>query len=272
MDKNIRSRQPDDALWTYEQMPLSPSPTVENSQAHSSLDSQKLVLPGPQSANGELYSDHTLALPMHVQQEIPFTVPATDYSRIAGSTPTAYAFPPVSGAPLRASSRMQAGHRSSLARFLWWFAFIGVVIAIATVVTLFLPSVLAQQNQQGIVATSTTTVQPTPTMVPPTPTPISTTLNGVTITPGQFFLTTDCQPNNGFRCAITLQASFAQQARTFWLATAQPRTSIQFRPDRGVLQPGQQMQLVINVRTKCPYKGSLFFTIKGKHLTVPLYC
>jgi hypothetical protein len=188
-------------------------------------------------------------------------------SNIYGSPPD-----PTMAIPLPANSRMRAGRKPSVVRVIWWFVLVGVVVASAIVVALFLPAVLTQQNQQGVVASTTAIAQPTPTMVQPTPTPISKTLNDITFTPGQFLLTTDCQFDNGSRCTLTLQASSALQTRAVWLATAQPKTSIQFNPHQGTLRRGQQTQLIIFVKGTCPYQGSLLFTVKGEHLTVSLHC
>jgi hypothetical protein len=176
-------------------------------------------------------------------------------------------------APLPANSRVRAGRKLSVVGAIWWFALVGVVVASAIVGALFLPSVFAQQNQQGVVASVAATAQPTPTMVPtPTPTPSSKMLNNITFTPGQFLLTTDCQLDNGYRCTLTLRASAALQNRASWSATAQPKTSIQFTPHQGTLKRGQQTQLIIFVKGTCLYQGSLLFTVKGEHLTVPLSC
>jgi hypothetical protein len=251
-------------------------------QRQSEPDPEKLVLPSLQPANESLYSDYTLELPMQARQEMPLTAPATSYYNTPGSSigsslpPTSniYSRPPdpTMAIPLSANPRMRAGRKLSVVRVIWWFTLVGVIVASTIVVALFLPAVLAQQNQQGAAASATAIAQPTPTMLKPTPTPISKTLNDITFTPGQFLLTTDCQFDNGSRCTLTLQASSALRTRTVWLATAQPKTSIQFNPHQGTLRQGQRTQLIIFVKGTCPYEGSLLFTVKGEHLTVPLHC
>ena len=255
-------------------------------QGQSEPDLQKLVLPGlQQPADASLYRAHTQELP-----EMPLTGSAIGYNKIAGAsmgsslppTSSVYGFPPVDtalphpmvAAPLPANSRMRAGRKLSVVRAIWWFALVGVVVTTAIVGTLFLPAVFAELNQQGVVASITPTALPTPTMVQPTPTPtpVSKTLNNITFTPSQFLLTADCHTDNGYRCTLTLQASAALQTRTSWSVTAQPKTSIQLNQRQGTLRRGQQAQLIIFVKGTCLYQGSLLFTVKGGHLTVPLSC
>ncbi len=139
------------------------------------------------------------------------------------------------------------------------------------------PSPVTSHFQSSTVTstpTSTVVITPRPTATPSprvTPLPASQTVENITVTPGGLRLPQDCQPDNGYRCTVTLTANEHANKHTKWSAVIQSKNTT-FQPDQGNLSQGQSTQIIIFIRQQCPYHATLDITIRNQHLLVPLTC
>jgi len=118
------------------------------------------------------------------------------------------------------------------------------------------------------------TATPSPTPSPrPTPTPTSASTSGLVATPSQFYAESDC-PFHGHRytCIATLSLPQGYQGNLAWSASSTGLDQVSLSPSAGVLSPGQQQQVTIQVRATCPISGSLTFSAGGSTITVPWSC
>ena len=97
------------------------------------------------------------------------------------------------------------------------------------------------------------------------------TINGLSILPTHFTVQSDCQPDNGYRCTVTLYAAQDIQDDTQWQAFSDSLNTM-FSPPNGTIEPGQQQQVIVYLYDSCPYNGTLVFSIEDNNLTVPVSC
>ncbi|MBV9229590.1 MAG: hypothetical protein JOZ18_09785 [Chloroflexi bacterium] len=170
------------------------------------------------------------------------------------------------------SNTSMSGHRGRKFGFFSWLIAAVSCIAIAAMVLGLLvfmqPSLLSpepgpQNNPQ----------QPTPSPTQlPSPTPSSTVSTGnVTVIPNHFNVATDCQVDNGYRCTATLILSQDAQGSLAWHAFGNG-VATKFSPAYGTLSPGQQQQVIIYLYNKCPYTGTVNFSVAGHNIAVPVRC
>jgi hypothetical protein len=127
--------------------------------------------------------------------------------------------------------------------------------------------------QQQSLLTSTPLSTPSPTPLP-TPSPPPTTIQqkitgGITISPASFTLPINCQPDNGYRCTMTLSANNNAAKSTSWSNSLSGAT---IHPARGTITRGQHTQVLIYIPHQCPYHGTLTVTIKKQRIEIPLSC
>ena len=99
----------------------------------------------------------------------------------------------------------------------------------------------------------------------------TTTIQGVSLLPTHFTVQSDCQPDNGYRCTITLYAAQDIADDLQWQASSDGITT-KFSPPNGRLEQGQQQQVIVYIYDPCPYNGTLLFSIGDDNLTVPVNC
>ena len=99
----------------------------------------------------------------------------------------------------------------------------------------------------------------------------TTTVQGVSILPTHFTVQSDCQPDNGYRCTVTLYAAQNISDDLSWQASSEGITTKLIPPD-GQLEQGQQQQVIVYIYDPCPYNGTLLFTVGNDNLTVPVSC
>jgi serine/threonine protein kinase len=125
-------------------------------------------------------------------------------------------------------------------------------------------------------ATSSRTPSPTPSPSPqpsatlsPAPTPIPE----LTVSPGGFNAQTDC-PMRGhlYICTAILALSQNAPGGLMWSASSSGLPQVSFSPSSGALDPGQQQQVMIAVRSDCPATGSLLFSGGGSTVTMTWSC
>ncbi len=97
------------------------------------------------------------------------------------------------------------------------------------------------------------------------------TIQGVSILPTHFTVPSDCQPDNGYRCTVTLYAAQNINDDLSWQASSEGITT-KFSPPDGQLEQEQQQQVIVYIYDPCPYNGTLLFTIGNDNLTVPVRC
>ncbi len=97
------------------------------------------------------------------------------------------------------------------------------------------------------------------------------TIQGVSILPTHLTVQSDCQPDNGYRCTVTLYAAQNITDDLSWQASSEGITT-KFSPPDGQLEQGQQQQVIVYIYDPCPYNGTLLFTIGNDNLTVPISC
>lgn len=103
------------------------------------------------------------------------------------------------------------------------------------------------------------------------PTQGTATVQGVSIVPTHFNVQSDCQPDNGYRCTVTLYAAQDIVDDLQWQASSDG-ISTKFSPESGKLERGQQQQVIVYIYDTCPYNGTLLFTLGNDNLTVPVNC
>ena len=99
----------------------------------------------------------------------------------------------------------------------------------------------------------------------------TTTVQGVSVLPTHFTVQSDCQPDNGYRCTITLYAAQNVSDALQWQASSDGITT-KFNPSDGTIGQGQQQQVIVYIYDSCPYDGTLLFSIGDNNLTVPVHC
>ena len=99
----------------------------------------------------------------------------------------------------------------------------------------------------------------------------TTTAQDVSILPTHFTVSSDCQPDNGYRCTVTLYAAHNISDDLQWQASSEGITT-KFSPPDGRIEPGQQQQVIVYIYNACPYNGILLFSISNDKLTVPVNC
>ena len=99
----------------------------------------------------------------------------------------------------------------------------------------------------------------------------TSTVQGVSILPTHFSVRSDCQPDNGYRCTVTLYAAQDMVDDLQWQASSDG-VSTHFSPESGKLEQGQQQQVIVYLYDTCPYNGTLLFTLGNDNLTVPVSC
>jgi hypothetical protein len=147
-------------------------------------------------------------------------------------------------------------------------------LVIAVVVLILLFAILPARNTPPNKNTQSHLQTPVPTSAPsPSPSPTTNViLNAqVSVLPDHFNVAGDCQTDNGYRCTLTLVASQGLSHAVAWSA-ASPNLATNYHPTSGVLEPGQQQQIILYIYTPCPFSGSFVFSIEGGTITVPLRC
>ncbi len=91
------------------------------------------------------------------------------------------------------------------------------------------------------------------------------------MTPNSFDIQNDCQPDNEYRCTITLALSSDADNAVSWSASLKG-VDHDFHPRRGRLEPGQQQQIIVYLYETCPIEAEFDIAMKHQHLNVPLHC
>ena len=99
----------------------------------------------------------------------------------------------------------------------------------------------------------------------------TTTIQGVSVLPTHLSVQSDCQPDNGYRCTITLYAAQNISDDLQWQASSDGITT-KFSPSDSKIEQGQQQQVIVYIYDPCPYNGTLLFAIGNDNLTVPVNC
>ncbi len=245
----------------------------------------RILLPGQEAVTATTYSDQTMPLNIgHLPTTAPnisapsVAVPKAEplgasifYPPIAASYPGSYQVPPVPP---------NGQNRARFSRGTWWLilpigiAIIAIVLALLVipVSASWLPQITAKTAPKSVVPTPAAP-SPIPTAIP-TPTPMDTnavSTNGVTLTPGDFNIQNDCQPDNEYRCTITLALAPDATNAVSWSASLSG-VDHDFHPRRGRLEPGQQQQIIIYIYETCPIDAQFDVAMKHQHLNVPLHC
>jgi hypothetical protein len=159
-------------------------------------------------------------------------------------------------------------------------AVVAIVLALLVIpVSAFWLPQSAPKTASKSVASQPTTAAPAsvPTSVPtlvPTPTAMdanAASTGGVTVTPNSFNVRNDCQPDNEYRCTVTLALSADASNSVSWSASLNG-VDHDFHPRRGRLEPGQQEQIIIYLYDTCPIDAEFNVAVKHEHLNVPLHC
>lgn len=119
--------------------------------------------------------------------------------------------------------------------------------------------------------TPSPTPQPTPSPTPQ-PTPSPTPVLAWTISPTSLNAQTNCLTSQNFyHCTVTmfLPQNYAGNIR--WSASSNNLTAL-FKPSRGTLSPGQQLQVDIYVRASCPQSGNFIFQAQNTTIVVSWSC
>ncbi len=247
----------------------------------------KLFLPGQEGVNPTTYSGNTIPFG---RASAPDNVPTVNVqlsslpkaeplgSAILSSYPNNAQIQPLS------SSRRMPFHVSKGA---WWIALpIGLAIFAIVMALVAIPVSAAwlanntAQTASKSQASQATTVAsaPIPTSIPtaiPTPTITvanSISANGITLTPDHFNVQNDCQPDNNFRCTVTLALDSNADNAVSWSASIDGVDS-SLHPRRGTLEPGQQQQIIISLFESCPIDASFRVSVKHHSLRqIPLQC
>jgi len=186
-------------------------------------------------------------------------------------------------------------------RFVWALAVALLLVILSLVYNLrfltlpstFLPKPSSTAISHNKIATVSATATPllTPTSVPtpipspvpaskaaptaapsPTATPSPTPPPGLIVTPSSFQLSRDCsKQSNYFTCTVNLQLSQNNQGNLKWSASGSGAFFI-FNPQKGMLFPGDEQQVMISVYTSCPQAGSLTFSTRNGVATIPWSC
>lgn len=251
----------------------------------------RILLPGQESVTPTIYSDQTM--PLNIR-----SLPANAANLSASSSPSpspkaepmgaSIFYPPIpasypnsfQGPPAPVKNQKHA----RLSRGTWLLVLpIGVAL-IAVVLALLVIPVSAFWLPQNVAKTASKSVASQPTVAASIPTPVPTAIptptvtdansisdSGVTLTPGSFNIQNDCQPDNGYRCTVTLALSPDASDAVSWSASLNG-VDHSFHPRRGRLDPGQQQQIIIYLYDTCPIDAEFDVAVKHQHLNVPLQC
>jgi len=243
----------------------------------------KLFLPGQGSVNPTTYSGNTIPFGMNSS---PDDVPTVNVSlssipkseplgaAILSSYPNNAQVPP-SPPPIHRPFRVSKGA-------MWVALPIGLAIFAIVMALVAIPvsaAWLANNTAKSPAAQPTTVAStPIPTSIPtaiPTPTVVvanSVSANGITLTPDRFNVQNDCQPDNEFRCTLTLALAPDAADAVSWSASIRGVDS-SFHPQHGTLEPGQQQQVIISLFETCPIDASFRVTAKHHNFPkIPLRC
>lgn len=250
----------------------------------------RILLPGQEAITPTTYSDQTMplnigSLPPHASNgpaaSVPSVAPKVEplgasvlYPPIPAAYPNSGQVPPI--IPTRRKhARFSKG--SWLLVLTIGVAVIVVVLALLVipVSAFWLPQNTAKTASKVVPTTAVPT--PIPTVAPtaiPTPTPAdanAVSANGVSVTPGSFDIQNDCQPDNGYRCTVTLALASDANDTVSWSASLNG-VDHSFHPHRGSLDPGQQQQIIIYLYDTCPIDAQFDVVVRHQHLNVPLHC
>ena len=119
--------------------------------------------------------------------------------------------------------------------------------------------------------TPSPTPQPTPSPTPQ-PTPSPTPVSEWTISPTSLNAQTNCLSSQVFyHCTVTMFLPQNHAANIRWSASSNNLIAL-FKPSRGTLSPGQQLQVDIYVRASCPQSGNLIFQTDTTKIVVSWSC
>ena len=123
--------------------------------------------------------------------------------------------------------------------------------------------------------TPRSTPSPTPQSTPsptPQPTPSPTPVSEWTISPTSLNAQTNCLSSQVFyHCTVTMFLPQNYAGNIHWSASSNNLIAL-FKPSRGTLSPGQQLQVDIYVRASCPQRGDLIFQTDTTKIVVSWSC
>ena len=247
----------------------------------------RILLPGHEAVTPATYSDQTMPLSISPSPANVSTLPAfPPSSPKAESIGASILYPPIPASyPNSSQVPPIALHSQKHTRFSrnTWLLILPIGIALIAIVlgllvipvsASWLPQIAAKTTPRSVASQPTTAV---PTSVPtplPTPTAIdanAASTNGVSVTPNSFDIQNDCQPDNEYRCTITLALDAGADNAVSWSASVKG-VDHDFHPRRGRLEPGQQQQIIVYLYETCPIDAEFDVAMKHQHLTVPLHC
>lgn len=251
----------------------------------------RILLPGQEAVTPATYSDQTMPLSINPSPANVSTLPAfPPSSSKAEPIGASILYPPIPASyPNSAQVPPIALHSQKHTRFSrnTWLLILPIGIALIAIVlgllvipvsASWLPQIAAKTAPKSVASQPTSAV---PTLIPtsvPTPVPTPTAMdanaasaNGVTVTPNSFDIQNDCQPDNEYRCTITLALSSDANNAVSWSASLNG-VDHDFHPRRGRLEPGQQQQIIVYLYETCPIDAEFDVAMKHQHLNVPLRC
>lgn len=250
----------------------------------------RILLPGQEAVTPATYSDQTMPLSISSPPANVSALPAFPSSPKAEPLGASILYPPIPAAypnsspipptPLHSQNRARFSRNTWLLILPIGIALVAIVLGLLVIpVSAFWLPQNATKTASKSVASQPTTAAPAqiPTSVPtPVPTPTATdansaSTNGVTVTPSSFDIQNDCQPDNEYRCTITLALASDADSAVSWSASLKG-VDHDFHPRRGRLEPGQQQQIIVYLYETCPIDAEFDVAVKHQHLTVPLHC
>ncbi|GAC1374154.1 MAG: hypothetical protein NVSMB44_42320 [Ktedonobacteraceae bacterium] len=89
--------------------------------------------------------------------------------------------------------------------------------------------------------------------------------------PDHLNIQNDCQPDNDYRCTVTLALAPDAGNTVSWSASING-VDHDFDVRSGRLKPGEQQQIVFYLHDTCPIDAELSIRMRHQRLNIPLHC